>query len=68
MFAALKLCGMPPHMYELNTALAAALAAEEAETSWRQGEDIFAGLVPLPMDPELDAQVARVAERLAPTL
>jgi hypothetical protein len=68
MVAALKICGMPSHMYEMNAALTRALAAEDSETLWQQGEDIFAGLDTMPMDAALDANIARFAENVAATL
>ena len=68
LFAVLQLRGMPSQMYELNAALARALAAPDSETRWLQGEDVFAGLVPMPVEAELTADIARFAENLAPTL
>ena len=66
--AALKLRGMPSGHYELNAALTRALASDDSESLWRQGEDVFAGMAPMPVDAELDAQLVRFAESLAPTL
>jgi Fe-S-cluster containining protein len=68
MVAALKVCGMPSVLYELNTALAVALAVEDGETRWRQGENIFANLAPTPVDLVLDEKIARFAEDVASTL
>ncbi len=42
--AALKQAGLTYHFYEFNAALEAALAREDAESAWLQGEDVFAGV------------------------
>jgi Fe-S-cluster containining protein len=66
--AALKLSGRPSDLYELNTALVVALAADDSEARWRDGADIFAGLATMNVDPELDARIARFAADLAATV
>ena len=66
--AALKICGRPSLLYELNAALSVALADDAAETRWRKGEDVFAGIAAMPVDADQDAAIARFAELVAETI
>ena len=68
MVAALKVLGRPSWLYELNAALAVALATEDSETRWLQGEEIFAGLEPMPIVAIWDAKIAGFADNVARTL
>lgn len=66
--AALKVLDRASDLYELNTALAVALNTEDSETRWRDGENIFAGLVTMRVDPGQEAWVTNFAAELAGTL
>lgn len=66
LYAALRLKGIKPEAYELNAAVMAALAYEDAEARWLAGEDIFAnvpvtGSVPANFEHAISQLVAHVA-------
>jgi len=67
--AALRLCGLPDTAYEMNMALAAVLAMENAEKHWLRGGNVLAGLPPVsPLAPNAAAAVQRLVAAVAPTL
>jgi Fe-S-cluster containining protein len=66
--AAMRLTGLPETAYEMNSALSAIFAQDNAERRWLEGEDIFAGAKAYPLSPLAQAEVARMAAYIAPTL
>jgi hypothetical protein len=61
LWAALKAAGLPYGSYDLNRALAVALAGEDAEARWLAGEDVFAGVQ---VDPSRKPEVEPFLDRL----
>lgn len=69
LFAALQIQGLPLTLYEMNAAVAVALAEPHAEKRWLRGEDIFAHLPAVsPLKPESVRLVQWLAQNIAPTL
>lgn len=70
LLASLKALGLSTRPYELNTAVAAILAQDNAEKRWLRGEDVLAGLdtsAP-PVPPEFEAMIANWSAGMAETL
>ncbi|MBL8644927.1 MAG: hypothetical protein JNK21_13415 [Rhodospirillaceae bacterium] len=71
MKTALHLCGLPGQHYELNQALAVAMATEDAEARWLAGEPVFAA-VPVDSNDQdtspLKGMVHHLAGVIAPTI
>jgi len=70
LLASLKAAGLPTRPYELNTAVAAILAQDNAEKRWLRGEDVLAGVEPSapPVPPEFEAMIAGWSARIVETL
>ena len=59
----------PQSGYELSGAVAAILAAPDAEARWRGGENVLKDLPPgPPLPPSFDTEIRRMAAFVAPTL
>lgn len=69
LIAALRLAGLKDSNYEMNGAVAAVLAHEDAERRWLRGEDIFAGLAATPPPPpQFETAIRQLTAYVAPTL
>lgn len=69
LYAAIRLKGLKPVAYELNAAVLAALAFEDAEARWLAGEDIFAdvpGTASVP--PNFEVAISQLVAHIAPTV
>ena len=67
--AALRLVGLRDSVFELNSALAAILAHDNAERRWLAGEDILAGVkAEPPPPPQFEEAIRKMAALVAPTL
>ncbi len=69
LYAALRIKGLKAAAYELNAAVLAALAVEDAEARWLAGEDVFAG-VPIAgtVPPHFEHAISQLAAHVAPTV
>jgi hypothetical protein len=69
LYAALRLRGLRDQAYELNAAVTAALAFEDAEARWLRGEDIFAD-VPVTggVPPNFETAISQLVAHVAPTV
>ena len=69
LLAALKLAGLNSAVYEMNAALAAILAQDNAEARWLAGEDILAAVpTTQPPPPQFEDAIAKMAAFVAPTV
>jgi Fe-S-cluster containining protein len=69
LIAALRLRGLKDASYELNAAVTAALAIEDAETRWLAGEDVFADVpVTGEIPPAFNTAIAQLVNHVAPTV
>ncbi|MBX7199158.1 MAG: YkgJ family cysteine cluster protein [Rhodospirillaceae bacterium] len=69
LYAAMRLKGLKDAAYELNAAVMAALAYEDAEARWLAGEDIFAdvpGTRTIP--PNFEQAISQLVAHIAPTV
>lgn len=67
--AAIRLAGLKDQTFELNAAVTAALATDNAETRWLRGEPVFAGIETGPAPPsDFESQIARMVAFVAPSL
>jgi Fe-S-cluster containining protein len=65
---AMRLVGLPMIAYEMNNAISAILAKDNAEKRWLVGEDVFSGAKAFPISSVAETEVARMAAYVAPTL
>lgn len=69
LYAAIRLKGLQDAAYELNAAVTAALAYEDAEARWLGGEDIFADVPGTRTVPaNFEQAIARLVAHVAPTV
>ena len=69
MMTALSLAGKKAAVYEMNGAVSRVLETPDAEARWLAGEDIFTDLAQaVPMAPEIEGEIQRMAAFIAPTL
>ena len=69
LLAALRLAGLNDGVYEMNSAVAAALSAKDAEARWLAGGDLFAGLqASPPPPPQFEASIRQMMAYVAPTI
>lgn len=69
LYAALRLKGLKAVAYELNAAVVAALAFEDAEARWLAGEDIFAGVPDTgAVPPNFETAISQLVAHIAPTV
>ena len=69
LIAGLRLAGLKDGVYEMNSALAVALSAQDAEAQWLSGKDLFAGLQATPPPPpQFEASIRQMMAFVAPTL
>jgi Fe-S-cluster containining protein len=66
--AAMRLTGLPETAYEMNSAVGAILAQDNAEKRWLAGEDIFTNAKSYPISPVAQMEIARMVTYIAPTL
>jgi hypothetical protein len=66
--AAMRLVGLPTIAYEMNSAVNAILAQDNAEKRWLAGEDVFCSAKAFPISSIAEAEVARMAAYVLPTL
>lgn len=67
--AALRLTGLDANAYELSEALRVALAREDAEQRWLEGEDVFAGVARAPAEPaQAEQAIAAIIAELNPLM
>ena len=69
LYAALRLRRLKAEAYEMNAAVMAALAFDDAEARWLAGEDIFAG-VPITgaVPPNFETAISQLVAHIAPTV
>jgi Fe-S-cluster containining protein len=69
LFAAMRLRKLKDETYEMNAAVLAALAYEDAEVRWLAGEDIFAD-VPVTggVPPNFETAISQLVAHVAPTV
>ena len=69
LMAALRLARLNSSVYEMNAAVAAILAHENAEARWLAGENILAGVpAEAPPPPQFEQAIRQMAAHVAPTL
>ena len=69
LLAGLRLAGLKDGVYEMNSAVAVALRATDAEAKWLAGEDLFAGLQAAPPPPpQFETSIRQMVAYVAPTL
>ena len=69
LYAALRLRGLKAEAYEMNAAVMAALAFDDAEARWLAGEDIFAGVPVTGAVPQnFEIAISRLVAHIAPTV
>jgi hypothetical protein len=69
LLAALRLAGLTDGVYEMNSAVAVALSAKDAEARWLAGEDLFAGLqASPPPPPQFETAIRQLMAHVAPTV
>lgn len=69
LYAAQRLIGVRDVCYEMNQAVTAVLALDNAEARWLGGEDVLAGLEDkTAIPPQFDKEISRIAAWIAPTL
>jgi hypothetical protein len=69
LIAALRLAGLKDGVYEMNSAVAVALSAGDAEVQWLSGKDLFAGLQATPPPPpQFEASIRQMMAFVAPTV
>ncbi len=69
LLAALRLAGLRDGVYEMNSAVAVALSAPDAEAQWLAGKDLFAGLQQTPPPPpQFEASIRQMMAYVAATI
>jgi hypothetical protein len=69
LIAAQRLLGLDDATYEMNTAVAAALAGEDTESRWLAGQRIFAGVsASPPPPPQFETAIRQLVAYVAPTV
>lgn len=69
LLAGLRLAGLRDGVYEMNSAVAVALSAPDAEGQWLAGKDLFAGLQATPPPPpQFEHSIRQMMNFVAPTL
>lgn len=69
LMASLRLAGLKDGVYEMNSAVAVALSAPDAEAQWLGGKDLFAGLQSNPPPPaQFETAIRQMVGYVAPTV
>jgi len=69
LMASLRLAGLKDGVYEMNSAVAMALSAPDAEAQWLAGKDLFAGLQSNPPPPpQFETAIRQMVGYVAPTV
>ncbi len=69
LLASLRLAGLKDGVYEMNSAIAIALSAKDAEAQWLAGADLFAGLQSTPPPPpQFESSIRQMMAFVAPTI
>ncbi len=69
LLVALRLAKVTDGVYEMNSAVAVALASKDAEAQWLAGGDVFAGLqATSPPPPQFETSIRQMMAFVAPTL